>query len=123
MERRVANTSSFDATPVLDASINDLSLPLFEHYCQQVIDPDIIEANHRHVQEQLASLRFFKQRASGSHSCRDFDVRKTPTLFLPWSLCPIPTPARNHADGIARQTTRRKFPATFQAFCANLTFA
>jgi len=59
MERRVANASSFDATPVFDASINDLSLPLFEHYRQQVIDPEIIEANHRPVQEQLASLRFF----------------------------------------------------------------
>ena len=47
MERRIANARSYDATPVTDASISDLSLPLFEAYRQEVIDPAVIEANAR----------------------------------------------------------------------------
>lgn len=62
MERRIANARSFDAMPVTDASIHDLSLALFEAHRQEVIDPDVIAANHRPVPDQLASLRFLDNR-------------------------------------------------------------
>ncbi|MBF0181065.1 MAG: putative DNA binding domain-containing protein [Magnetococcales bacterium] len=63
MERRIANARSFDAMPVSDALIGDLSLTLFESYRHEVIDPEIIVSNHRPLEDQLASLRFFNNRA------------------------------------------------------------
>jgi len=62
MERRIAHARSFDATPVPDALMMDLSLPLFTAYRHEVIDPEIIENNHRPIEEQLASLRFLDNR-------------------------------------------------------------
>lgn len=58
-ERRIAGSRSFDATPLPEASLKDLSRPLFAGYRESAIDPTIIEANHRSLEEQLASLRFF----------------------------------------------------------------
>jgi len=83
MERRIANASSFDATLMLDASIHDLSLPLFEHYRQQVIDPDIIEANHCPIHEQLSSLRFFGSTHQAPTVTGLLMFGKHPRYFLP----------------------------------------
>jgi ATP-dependent DNA helicase RecG len=65
IERRVAHARTFDATPCLDSTLDDLSLPLFLlEYRPQAIAPDIVEENRRPVEEQLASLRFFDLRQS-----------------------------------------------------------
>ncbi len=58
-ERRISNARSFDASPLAGATIEDLSLSQFSSYRQAVVDAGVIEANHRAVEEQLASLRFF----------------------------------------------------------------
>lgn len=60
IERRVSRARTFDARPCLGSSQDDLSLPLFLiDYRQQVIAPEVIAENHRPVNQQLASLRFF----------------------------------------------------------------
>jgi ATP-dependent DNA helicase RecG len=60
IERRVSRARTFDARPCLGSSQDDLSLPLFLiDYRQQVIAPEVIAENHRTVNQQLASLRFF----------------------------------------------------------------
>ena len=60
IERRTAAARSFDAQPCVGASIADLSLDLFTNtYRQLAVDPGIIAENHRPVEQQLASLRFF----------------------------------------------------------------
>lgn len=60
IEKRVAHARTFDAQPCLGTSLGDLSQPLFlVDYRQQVVASEIIEENHRSVEEQLASLRFF----------------------------------------------------------------
>ncbi|MEJ0036810.1 MAG: ATP-binding protein [Gammaproteobacteria bacterium] len=60
IERRVAHARTFDAQPCLGSVLSDLSQPLFlVDYRRQVIAPEIIEENHRSVDEQLASLRFY----------------------------------------------------------------
>jgi ATP-dependent DNA helicase RecG len=60
IERRVAHARTFDATPCLGSTLEDLSLPLFQiDYRQQAIAPEVIQENHRPVEQQLASLRFF----------------------------------------------------------------
>ncbi len=64
-ERRSVLAKTFDATPCQDAKVGDLSIPLFDAYRQQAIDPDIIAANHRDLNTQLASLRFFNSK----HEC------------------------------------------------------
>ena len=83
MERRVAHARSFDATPIPDASIDDISLALFEAYRQEVIDPEIIAANHRSIEEQLASLRFFDSRTRVPTVAGILVFGKNPRYFLP----------------------------------------
>ncbi|MBI5658448.1 MAG: putative DNA binding domain-containing protein [Nitrosomonadales bacterium] len=58
-EKRVARAHTFDVLPFPEASLADLSLRLFGEYRAQVIAPEVIEANHRTIEEQLASLRLF----------------------------------------------------------------
>lgn len=58
-ERRTARVLTADATPLQEAKLSDLSLALFAAYRQTAIAPQVIESNHRSIEEQLASLRFF----------------------------------------------------------------
>lgn len=83
MERRIAYARSFDATPVPEATIKDLSLPLFEGYRQEVIDPDVIAANHRSIGEQLASLRFFNNATQAPTVAGILMFGKNPRYFFP----------------------------------------
>jgi ATP-dependent DNA helicase RecG len=82
-ERRAAHARTFDARYCPEATIEDLSLRLFEEYRRQVVDPDIIEANHRTIEEQLASLRFYDLK----HNCPTMAglllFGKNPRYFLP----------------------------------------
>ncbi len=82
-ERRVAGLRSFDATPVRDATVDDLSLALFEAYRHDVIDPEIVAANHRSVEDQLASLRFLDSRAGVPTVAGILMFGKNPRYFLP----------------------------------------
>lgn len=83
MERRIANARSFDATPVTGSGVQDLSLALFEAYRQDVIDPDVIAANHRPVTDQLASLRFLDNRNQLPTVAGLLMFGKNPRYFLP----------------------------------------
>ena len=58
-ERRASLITTFDAHPVHEATLTDLTMRLFDEYRMQVVDPDIIAANHRTTEEKLASLRCF----------------------------------------------------------------
>jgi ATP-dependent DNA helicase RecG len=59
-ERRVGLAHNFDARPCLGSTLNDLSLDLFRlSYLPNVVAFEIIEENHRSIEEQLASLRFY----------------------------------------------------------------
>jgi len=68
-EKRVAQAKSFDARPCLEGKIDDLALGLFDVYRREAIDAETIEANHRSIEQQLASLRFFDpDRACPTHA-------------------------------------------------------
>ncbi len=58
-ERRTARAATFDVHPVAGATLDDLSLRLFADYHASVVSPEVVAANHRTVEERLASLRFF----------------------------------------------------------------
>lgn len=58
-ERRASLVTTFDAHPVPEATLTDLTMRLFDEYRMQTIDPDTIAANHRTTEEKLASLRCY----------------------------------------------------------------
>lgn len=58
-EKRLSKIKHFDALPCFEATLNDLALNLFSVYRSKAVAPDVIEANHRTIEEQLAALRCF----------------------------------------------------------------
>lgn len=82
-ERRVALAQSFDARPCREAKLDDLALGLFDAYRREAVDPETIAANHRSLEQQLASLRFFNpERHCPSHAGLLL-FGKNPRFFLP----------------------------------------
>lgn len=60
IERRISHARTFDARPCLGSKVADLALDLFLNtYRQQAVADDVIVANHRAVEQQLAALRFY----------------------------------------------------------------
>jgi ATP-dependent DNA helicase RecG len=60
IERRTAAAKTFDAQACSGAALSDLALDLFTStYRPQAIDAETIAENHRPIENQLASLRFF----------------------------------------------------------------
>lgn len=82
-ERRIAHARSFDASPVGEAALSDLALSQFNAYRQEVVAPDIIDANHRSTEEQLASLRFFDNRHHVPTVAGLLLFGKNPRFYLP----------------------------------------
>jgi ATP-dependent DNA helicase RecG len=82
-ERRIAHARSFDASPMGEAAIADLAIAQFQAYRQEVIAPEIIAANHRSAEEQLASLRFFDNRHGVPTVAGLLLFGKNPRFFLP----------------------------------------
>ena len=83
IERRVAMAHSFDARPCPESSLDDLALGQFDAYRREAIDPETISANHRSVEQQLASLRLYDP----EHTCPTHAgillFGKNPRFFLP----------------------------------------
>lgn len=59
-EKRTASARTFDITPAVDGSLEDLNLELFKTtYLPNAIDRETLAKNHRDVKQQLASLRLY----------------------------------------------------------------
>jgi len=82
-ERRIARAHSHDASPVSDATLADLALPLFAAYRQEVVAADIIAQNHRPMEDQLASLRFYDNRNGHPTVGGILLFGSNPRFFLP----------------------------------------
>ncbi|ACE85820.1 ATP-binding protein [Cellvibrio japonicus] len=82
-EKRISKARSYDASPVGEASLTDLSLTQFQAYRQEVIDPEVIAANHRSVEDQLASLRFFDNQHHVPTVAGMLLFGKNPRFYLP----------------------------------------
>lgn len=61
-ERRAAHARTWDARPCAQLELSDLVLGLFEAYKYEAIAKDVLDENHRSLEDQLASLRFFDRR-------------------------------------------------------------
>jgi ATP-dependent DNA helicase RecG len=82
-ERRMALAKSFDAQPCTESKIEDLALGQFDAYRREAVDADTIAANHRSIEQQLASLRLYDpDRRCPTHAGLLL-VGKNPRFYLP----------------------------------------
>jgi ATP-dependent DNA helicase RecG len=82
-ERRMALAKSFDAQPCTESKIEDLALGQFDAYRREAVDADTIAANHRSIEQQLASLRLYDpDRRCATHAGLLL-VGKNPRFYLP----------------------------------------
>lgn len=82
-ERRASLVTSFDACPVPEATVSDLTMRLFDEYRLQTVDADTIAANHRTTEEKLASLRCFDLTACKPTVAGLLLFGTNPRYFLP----------------------------------------
>lgn len=82
-EKRAAPALTFDAQPCQEAMLTDLALGLFEAYRAQAVDEETIAANHRNVEDQLASLRFYSLRFGCPTYSGTLLFGRKPRYFLP----------------------------------------
>ncbi|EQD49146.1 transcriptional regulator, partial [mine drainage metagenome] len=82
-ERRVALAHSFDARPCTEATLDEVALGLFDGYRREVIDPETIAANHRPIEQQLASLRLYDPERSCPTHAGILLFGKNPRFFMP----------------------------------------
>lgn len=82
-ERRVALARSFDARPCSEATIDELALGQFDAYRREAVDPETILANHRPVEQQLASLRLYDPERSCPTHAGILLFGKNPRFYMP----------------------------------------
>jgi ATP-dependent DNA helicase RecG len=82
-ERRIAQAKSFDAQPCPEAKIADLALGQFDAYRREAVDAETIAANHRPLEQQLASLRLYDPDRHCATHAGLLLVGKNPRYFLP----------------------------------------
>ncbi len=83
IEKRVSQARTWDALPCREARLSNLALDLFAlTYRPNAVSPQVIEANDRSMEEQLAALRFYDTR----HQCPTHAAMvlfaKNPLLFM-----------------------------------------
>lgn len=82
-EKRVARAHTFDMLPFPEANLSDISIRLFNEYLNQVVAPEVIEANHRTIEEQLSSLRLFDPSRKCPTTSGILLFGNNPRFFLP----------------------------------------
>jgi ATP-dependent DNA helicase RecG len=82
-ERRVAVARSFDARPCTETTIDDIALGQFDAYRREAVDLETIAGNHRSVEHQLASLRFYDPVRTCPTHAGILLFGKNPRFFLP----------------------------------------
>lgn len=82
-ERRIALAKSFDAQPCTESKIEDLALGQFDAYRREAVDAETIAANHRSMEQQLASLRLYDPERRCATHAGILLIGKNPRFFLP----------------------------------------
>ncbi len=83
-ERRSAYMATFDATPCLGASLDDLDLDYIKNtYLPSVVDAVILSQDKRDIKEQIASVRLYNRK----HDCPTYAAiilfGKNPRYYMP----------------------------------------
>lgn len=83
-ERRIATARTFDARPCLEATVEDLAVGLFLNvYLTAAVAEEVVRANQRSVEEQLAALRFYDLKRDCPTHAGLLAFGKNPRHFLP----------------------------------------
>lgn len=82
-ERRAALARTWDARPCGAAELSDLALSLFEAYKIEAIAKDVLDENHRPLQDQLASLRMLDRRTQKPTNAAILLFAKDVLAFVP----------------------------------------
>jgi ATP-dependent DNA helicase RecG len=85
-EKRTSSSITYDMSGVQGASVADLSTRLFDEYYAGVIDPEVVAANHRSLEEKMASLRFFDLKKGVPTVAGLLMFGNNPTYFLPGAV-------------------------------------
>ena len=83
-ERRTAYMATFDATPCLSSTLDDLDLDYIKNtYLHSVVDADILSQDKRNIKEQMASIHLYDR----AHDCPTYAAiilfGKNPRYFMP----------------------------------------
>lgn len=83
-ERRAAYMATFDATPCLGSSLDDLELDYIRNtYLPAVVDPDILNQDKRDIKDKLASIHLYDRK----HDCPTYGAiilfGKNPRYYMP----------------------------------------
>ena len=83
-ERRTSYMATFDATPCINATIDDIDIDFVKReYLQQVVDAEVLAHDKRSVKEQMASIHLFDTK----HDCPTYAgiilFGKNPRFFMP----------------------------------------
>jgi ATP-dependent DNA helicase RecG len=83
-ERRTAYMATFDATPCLGATLEDLNVEYIRNeYLPSVVTPEVLADDKRDIKEQLASVRLYDR----THDCPTYAALllfgKNPRYYLP----------------------------------------
>jgi ATP-dependent DNA helicase RecG len=82
-ERRASVSGrTWDARPCDEATLDDLVRELFVSYRTYAVARDVVEENHRTLEEQLASLRFFDRRTNRPTNAGVLLMGKDPRYFV-----------------------------------------
>lgn len=83
-EKRSSFASTFDTLPCLGSNLDDISTDIFKlSYLPLAISKEALEANHRNVKEQMASLKFYDLKADCPTNAGVLMFGKNPEFFLP----------------------------------------
>lgn len=83
-ERRVATARTFDARPCPEATLEDLGIGLFLNvYLPAAVAEEVVQANKRAVEEQLAALRFYDLKRDRPTHAGVLAFGKNPRHFMP----------------------------------------
>ena len=83
VERRSANFPTFDTTPCLEASLDDIDTKQFiNEYLPKAIDEEVLAADTRSIKEQMASLRLYNMKYDCPTNAAIILFGKNPKYFL-----------------------------------------
>jgi ATP-dependent DNA helicase RecG len=84
IEKRAGHAKTFDMSPALGSTLNDLNIDLFKlNYLPNAIDKETLALNHRDLKSQMASLRLFDLKHNCSSNAGVLLFGVNPKFFLP----------------------------------------
>lgn len=119
LERRAALARTWDARPCFAAELSDLALGFFEAYKMEAVAREVLEENHRAIEHQLASLRFWDRRSNKPTHAGILLFGKDVLEYVPGAYAQYV-----HYDGLDASTMvlrERRFEGDFQSVLRDLS--